>query len=88
MTANNPLLQAFDLPSYAAIRPEHVEPAVDSILAESRAAMSRLLEQQSGTPSWDGLVLVLDELGARLGQAWSPVSHLNAVCNSSELRAA
>ena len=47
-----------------------------------------MLEQQSGTPSWDGLVLVLDELGARLGQAWSPVSHLNAVCNSSELRAA
>ncbi len=88
MTANNPLLQAFDLPSYAAIHPEHVEPAVDSILADNRAAMSRLLEQQSGTPSWDGLVLTLDELGARLGQAWSPVSHLNAVCNSPELRAA
>jgi len=88
VTANNPLLQAFDLPSYAAIRPEHVEPAVDSILADNRAAMSRLLEQQSGTPSWDGLVLTLDELGARLGQAWSPVSHLNAVCNSPELRAA
>jgi oligopeptidase A len=88
VTANNPLLQAFDLPSYVAIRPEHVEPAVDSILADSRAAMTRLLEQQSGTPSWDGLVLALDELGARLTQAWSPVSHLNAVCNSTELRAA
>ena len=88
MTANNPLLQAFDLPPYSAIRPEHVEPAVDSILADSRAAMTRLLEQQSGTPSWDGLVLTLDELGARLGQAWSPVSHLNAVCNSAELRTA
>jgi oligopeptidase A len=88
VTANNPLLQAFDLPSYSAIRPEHVEPAVDSILAESRAAMTELLAQQSGTPSWDGLVLTLDELGARLGQAWSPVSHLNAVCNSAELRTA
>ncbi|WP_339904501.1 oligopeptidase A [Pseudomonas guineae] len=88
MTANNPLLQAFDLPPYSAIRPEHVEPALDSILADSRAAMTRLLEQQSGTPSWDGLVLTLDELGARLGQAWSPVSHLNAVCNSAELRTA
>ncbi|WP_298185242.1 oligopeptidase A [uncultured Pseudomonas sp.] len=88
MTANNPLLQAFDLPPYSAIRPEHVEPAVDSILAESRAAMTRLLELQSGTPSWDGLVLTLDELGARLSQTWSPVSHLNAVCNSAELRAA
>ena len=88
MTANNPLLQAFDLPPYSAIRPEHVEPAVDSILADSRAAMTHLLGQQSGTPSWDGLVLALDELGARLGQAWSPVSHLNAVCNNAELRAA
>ena len=88
MTANNPLLQAFDLPPYSAIRPEHVEPAVDSILADSRAAMTHLLAQQSGTPSWDGLVLALDELGARLGQAWSPVSHLNAVCNNAELRAA
>jgi len=88
VTANNPLLQAFDLPPYSSIRPEHVEPAVDSILADSRAAMTRLLAQQSGTPSWDGLVLALDELGARLSQAWSPVSHLNAVCNNAELRAA
>ena len=88
MTANNPLLQAFDLPPYSVIRAEHVEPAVDSILADNRAAMARLLEQQSGTPSWGSLVLALDEMGARLGQAWGPVSHLNAVCNSPELRAA
>nr|WP_178093388.1 oligopeptidase A [Pseudomonas sp. WS 5011] len=82
------MLQAFDLPPYSAIRPEHVEPAVEQILADNRAAMSRLLEQQAADPSWDGLVLALDELGARLGRAWSPVSHLNAVCNSVELRAA
>jgi len=88
VTATNPLLQAFDLPPYSAIRPEHVEPAVEQILADNRAAMSLLLEQQAADPSWDGLVLALDELGARLGQAWSPVSHLNAVCNSAELRAA
>nr|WP_298136416.1 oligopeptidase A [uncultured Pseudomonas sp.] len=88
MTADNPLLQAFDLPPYSAIRPEHVEPAVDVILADSRAAIAELLKQQSGTPSWDGLVLALDELNARLGRAWSPVSQLNAVCNNAELRAA
>ncbi len=88
MTADNPLLQAFDLPPYSAIRPEHVEPAVDAILADNRAAIAELLERQSGTPSWNGLVLALDELNARLGRAWSPVSHLNAVCNNAELRAA
>jgi len=88
VTATNPLLQAFDLPPYSAIRPEHVEPAVDAILADNRKAITELLKQQSGTLSWKGLVLVLDELNARLGRAWSPVSHLNAVCNNAELRAA
>lgn len=88
MTANNPLLQDFDLPPYSQIKPEHVEPAVEQILADSRVAIAKLLERQQANPSWDGLVLALDELGARLGRAWSPVSHLNAVCNSPELRAA
>ncbi|WP_287031085.1 oligopeptidase A [Pseudomonas sp. UBA6310] len=87
MTAENPLLQSFDLPPYSAIKPEHVEPAVGAILADNRAAIAALLDTQA-TPSWSGLVLALDELGARLGQAWSPVSHLNAVCNSAELRSA
>ncbi|GLZ86244.1 oligopeptidase A [Metapseudomonas resinovorans] len=86
MTLSNPLLQDFDLPPYSTIRPEHVEPAVDQILADNRAAIADLLARQDGTPTWKGLVLALDELGERLGRAWSPVSHLNAVCNNAELR--
>lgn len=88
MTAANPLLQDFDLPPYSQIKPEHVEPAIDSILADSRVAITELLKTQQASPSWDGLVLALDELNARLGRAWGPVSHLNAVCNNAELRAA
>ncbi len=88
MSENNPLLQAFDLPPYSAIRPEHVEPAVDTLLAEGRKALAKLLAEQPETPTWDGLVLALDEQGERLGRAWSPVSHLNAVCNNAELREA
>ncbi|MDH4558917.1 oligopeptidase A [Pseudomonas sp. BN417] len=88
MSSSNPLLQDFDLPPYSSIRPEHVQPAIETVLADNRAAIAALLEQQDGTPTWQGLVLALDELGERLGRAWSPVSHLNAVCNSAELRAA
>ncbi|WP_339513233.1 oligopeptidase A [Pseudomonas sp. RL_15y_Pfl2_60] len=86
MTDSNPLLQNFDLPPYSSIRPEHVEPAVDTILAENRAAIAKLLEQHADAPSWAGLVLALDELNGRLERAWGPVSHLNAVRNNAELR--
>ncbi|MED5611150.1 oligopeptidase A [Pseudomonas sp. JH-2] len=84
----NPLLQNYDLPPFSAIRPEHVKPAIEQILADNRAAIARILAEQGANPSWDGLVLAMDELHARLGAAWSPVSHLNAVCNSAELREA
>ncbi len=35
----NPLLTAIDLPSFAAIQPEHVEPAIDHLLTANRAAI-------------------------------------------------
>ena len=58
---DNPLLQAFDLPTYSAIRPEHIEPAIDKILAESRAAIAQLLSNQQH-PTWDNLVLPMEML--------------------------
>ncbi|MFK4132769.1 oligopeptidase A [Pseudomonas luteola] len=88
MSASNPLLQPYDLPPYSAIKPESVEPAIDQILADNRAAIAELLKTQKENPTWQGLVVVFDELNDRLGQAWSPVTHLNAVCNNPELRTA
>ncbi|EKM95154.1 oligopeptidase A [Stutzerimonas degradans] len=88
MSANNPLLQDFDLPPYSAIRPEHVEPAIDSILGDNRVAILELLSRPADSLDWQTLVIGLDELNDRLGRAWGPVGHLNAVCNSPELRAA
>ncbi|WP_426199710.1 oligopeptidase A [Pseudomonas sp. DC3200b2] len=88
MTETNPLLQPYDLPPFSAILPEHVQPAIERILADNRAQVSAILERQGSEPSWEGLVLAMDELNDRLGAAWSPVSHLNAVCNSPELRQA
>ncbi len=88
MTANNPLLQSHDLPPFSQIRAEHVLPAIEAILADNRKAIAEILEKQGKAPTWAGLVLAIDELNDRLGAAWSPVSHLNAVCNSAELREA
>ncbi len=88
MSANNPLVQPYDLPPFSAIRAEHVKPAIEQILADNRVAIADILARQGNAPDWAGLVLAMDELDSRLGAAWSPVRHLNSVCNSPELREA
>ena len=83
---SNPLLQAYDLPPFSQIKPEQVKPAIEQVLADSRAQLDRLLSYPPAQWSWSTLIEPLDEMGERLSLAWSPVSHLNAVMNSPELR--
>jgi len=85
---SNPLLSDFDLPPWSAIKPCHVEPAIDSILAENRKNIDELLQNQPHPPTWQSLVQPLEALDAKLSRAFGPVSHLNAVCNNQELRTA
>lgn len=87
----NPLLASHLLPPFSAIKAEHVTPAIKTLVAEGRAQLQALLTSlnESGRrPSWSSLVAPLETQGDKLDQAWAPVSHLNAVANSDELRAA
>lgn len=84
---SNPLLENHELPPFSSIRPEHIEPAIRQLIDDSRNHLQQLLGNLS-TPTWDTLVAPLEEQGDRLERAWAPVSHLNAVCNSEELRKA
>jgi oligopeptidase A len=83
----NPLLSDQSPPAFSAIRPEHVEPAIDQLISEGRALVKRLTADISNA-SWDSMVQPIEEEDDRLARAWSPVSHLNAVMSSDELRAA
>ncbi len=84
---SNPLLEMEGLPPFRHILPEHVEPAIDTVLARNRARLEALLQQ--GAPySWDNLVQPLEEMEDRLERVWSPVSHMNSVVNSESLRQA
>ncbi|HLF97750.1 MAG TPA: oligopeptidase A [Methylococcaceae bacterium] len=87
MTDKNPLLESFHLPPFSRIRPEHVGPAIRHLLAENRKAVDALLGEAKCF-TWNSLVVPLENLDDRLGRAWSPVGHLNAVVNSDELRTA
>lgn len=85
---SNPLLVTETLPAFRSIRPEDVEPAVDTVLAENRAAIVELLAQLPQTPTWDDFIVPLERIDLRLDAAWSPVRHLNSVMNTEALRAA
>ena len=82
---SNPLLHLTDLPPFGAIKPQHVEPAIDQILADNRVAIDILLSNDDA-PSWTTLMRPLENLEDRLARAWSPVSHMNSVVNNDELR--
>lgn len=83
----NPLLTPFSLPPFSAIKPEHVVPAVTAALDECRATVERVVAQP-GPYTWQNLCQPLAEADDRLGRIFSPVSHLNSVKNSPELREA
>jgi oligopeptidase A len=88
MTASNPLLAPVaDLVDYAAVRPEHIAPAVDELLGLAREAVDHAADP--GLPaSWEAVVEPLDSASERLWRAWSVAGHLNAVVNTPELREA
>ncbi len=83
----NPLLDFSDLPRFDAIKPEHVTPAIDSLLEQNRAVVTQL-EAPLQTVSWENFVEPLENATERLGRAWGVVGHLNAVVDTPELRAA
>jgi oligopeptidase A len=83
----NPLLESAALPAFSRIMPEHVEPAIDTLLAENRERIAALLDEVD-TPNWSNFVEPIEQLDDRLERAWSPVSHMNSVVNSDAMRAA
>jgi oligopeptidase A len=85
--ALNPLLQPAGLADYAAIRPDHVGPAVTELLAGALAAVERAVGADCPA-EYDALSAVLDVATERVDRAWGAVRNLNAVANTPELRSA
>ena len=83
---NNPLLVTEGLPRYDEILPEHVVPGVKQVLADAEKRVAAL--EQNLTPTWEGLLVPLEENGLPFSYAWGPVGHLMGVKNSDDLRRA
>jgi len=83
----NPLLSFDDLPLFDQIRPAHVEPAIEQLLAQADAALE-VVTAADFQAQWDAIARVLEVATERLGRAWGAVSHLSSVADSPELRCA
>lgn len=83
----NPLLKTTPLPLFSQIKPEHVLPAIQEALKNCRHTIETVLTKNSQY-TWDNLIQPIDEMDEKFSRAWSPVSHLNSVKNSPELREA
>ncbi|MES2755733.1 MAG: M3 family metallopeptidase [Pseudomonadota bacterium] len=82
----NPLLDFSGLPRFDAFKPEHVQPAIDELIAKAAAVVTEL-EAPSAHVTWDNFVVPLEDATEKLGRAWGVVNHLNNVVDTPELRA-
>ncbi|AZI41403.1 M3 family peptidase [Deinococcus psychrotolerans] len=83
---DNPLLNlGFEIP-FDRIKPEHAEPAVDTLIAKCREDLERAAKAPER--QFAGFLQELDTLGQQLAAVQTVVGHLNGVISSDEWRAA
>lgn len=74
------------LPVFSQIEPSQIKARVEQLISACTADIEAVVKEPN--PSWQSLIVALEENSDELGKFWSPVSHLNSVKNSPELREA
>lgn len=78
MTPQNPLLDFTDLPRFDRVQPEHVKPAIESLLTAARELVERLTAE-STPATWADFAGALSDGLEPFGRAWGVVGHLHSV---------
>lgn len=87
MTDANPLVDLpFAIP-FDRIAPEHVVPGMQALLARADGQL-QAIRDAAATPTWDTTLGALEAVLTPVGEAWTVVEHLRAVCHSEALDAA
>jgi len=83
----NPLVNlGFDIP-FDRIRPEHVRPAIESLLEQAKAAVEAIAATP-GAPTYDSTLEALEAATEPLERAMTVVDHLESVATTPALREA
>ena len=85
---HNPLLSfGRGIAQYDQVKPEQIAPAIEFLLSGCEAAVTKAIDPKTPA-SWNDLAEPLEDATEQLGRSWGVVSHLNAVADTPELRAA
>ena len=79
------IITEISLPQFSTIVLNDIEPSLDRVLADNRDEINQLITPGKNF-TWDTLLKPFEDINDRLHRFWAPVSHLNAVVNSPELR--
>ena len=85
---NNPLLDFSGLPRFSDIKTEHIEPAIDTLLAAAKKQLEATANTAPSEATWEETLRPLDCACEQLSRAWGVVGHLHSVADTDELRAA
>lgn len=79
-------MSQFDLPQFSLIKAEDVVATLTNLIQNCKSTIEKHLEQDTYT--WKNFSDPIDEVVDELNKYWSPVSHMNSVVSSDELREA
>jgi oligopeptidase A len=81
----NPLIGPQATPPFNEFPVDQVEPTINAMLSDARTQIAKIEVEPTIDWHWLARIEALDD---ELSRAWSPVSHLNNVCSTDELRSA
>ena len=81
---DNPLLDFVNLPNFAAIKAEHIIPAVEFIISYTINAVETLTAQKN--PTWQSFYLPLEDAQSKLDRVWTLAGLLNGVKSHDDIR--
>lgn len=75
-------------PRWSTLEPAAIRDDIAAALREAETRLDAVIVQDRGKMDFDSVVIGLEEATRPLNEAWGLVQHLDALCNSPELRAA
>ncbi|MCR5536806.1 MAG: M3 family metallopeptidase [Succinivibrio sp.] len=86
--SQNPLLNFEWLPDFAQVKPEHLKPAVKKSLQDCKKLIVELCAKYQENPTWNTVMLPIEEADDKFTKTWSVISHLNSVLQTPAYREA